>query len=221
MDRAACCLWLASTFLSCTLLKGVKHLQRDGVDARRQAEEASAAAAAEELIAEEAHEAAQAAAKKAKKKKAKARKQQARSDATSASPPAASEASAGISLQAQQDVGPMATSEQSSPSGTRDCEMPPDQDAAGLQMQLQHMTVPDCAMPILHKPDVEDEQTLTSASADDGESLGHAVADDESQAGNASFLAQLLCCPITKVHAPSKPYLIPPSLCPPTHISHP
>ena len=81
--------------------------------------------------------------------------------------------------------------------------MPPDQDAAGLQMQLQHMTAPDCAMPTLHEPDVEDEQTLTPASADVGESLANAVADDNSQAGNASFLDQLLCCPITKVHAPS------------------
>ena len=141
----------SSTFLYCNLLKGVVQLQRDGLNARQQkqrkadeartaaateeliAEEASAVAAvAEELIAEEAHEAAQAAAKKAKKKKAKARKQQARSEATSASPPAASKASTGAGLQAQQDVGHNATPEQASPSGTRGQEMPPDQDAAGL-----------------------------------------------------------------------------------------
>lgn len=152
------------------LLKGVIHLQREGADARQQkqrkAEEASAAAAAEELIAEEAREAAQAAAKRAKKKKAKACKQQARSDATSASPSAASESSAGVSLQAQQDAISMATLEQGSPSGTRGCEMPPDQDAAGLPMQLHHMTVHDYAMPTIHEPAAKDEQVLTSASAD-------------------------------------------------------
>ena len=202
------------------LLKGLEHLQREGRDARQQkqrkAEEASAAAAAEELIAEEAREAAQAAAKKAKKKKAKARKQQARSDATPASSPAASEAAAGLSLQAQQDVGAMATLEQGSPSGTRGCEMPPDQDAAGLQVQLQHMTAPDCAMPTIHEPAAKEEQVLLSASTDVCESADSAVAHGNSPGGNATFLDQLFCCPITKVHAPSLPYLDPPSLCLPT-----
>ena len=217
--------WVAHVSLS-TALKGIIHLQRDGVytlqDVEEQqktdekADEASAAAAAEELIAEEAREAAQAAAKKAKKKKAKARKQHARSDATSASASpaaAASEASAGASLQAQQDVGFKATLKQSSLSG-RGREMPPDQDASGLQMQLQHMTVLDCAMPTLH--DAHDKQELASASADVDDSAGNAMADDNSPASNASFLDQLFCCPITKVHAPSYPNLQSPSLGPPT-----
>lgn len=153
MDVAAYCFipgWL-KYLLQPYSAQGCHTLQKDAIDAKQEqqkADEASAAPAAEELIAEEAHEAAQAAAKKAKKKQAKARKQQARSNATSASasPP---EASAGASLHAQQDVCPKATLEQSSSSGSRGPEMPP---AAGLQMQLQHTTVHDCAMPNLHAP---------------------------------------------------------------------
>ena len=205
------------TVSNCTLLPGVTHLQREDRGPRQQeeliAEEASAAAAAEELIADEAREAAQAAARKAKKKKAKARKQQARSNATSAS---TSEASAGARLQAQQDLGSMAKLEQSSPSGTRGCEMPPDQDASGLQMQLQHMTVLDCAMPTTHEPAAEDEQALVSASTVVCESAGSAMVHGNPPGGNATFLDQLFCCPITKVHAPSFLYLNPPSLCLPT-----
>lgn len=184
----------SSTFLDCTLLEGVVHLQRDGV-------EANTAAAADELIAEEAHEAAQAAAKKAKKKKAKARKQQALSDAKSASalPPPASEASTGASLQAQQDVGPMATLEQRSPSGTRGCDMPADQHAAGLQAQLQYMTMHDSALPTLCEHAAEHEQVVKSAAADVGFSAGSAMAEGNIQAGNAAFLDQLFSCPITQV----------------------
>ena len=182
----------SSILLGCTLLKGVVHLQRDGV-------EANTAAAAEELIAEEAHEAAQAAAKKVKKKKAKARKQQARSDATSASalPPASSEASTAASLQAHQDVGPKPTSEQSSPSGTKGCEMPPDQHAAGLQIHLQHTTMHDFAMPSFCKHAAEDEPVFRPAAADVGFCAGSAMADNV-QTGNAAFL-QLFTCPITQV----------------------
>ena len=177
--------------------------------------DASAAAAADSLVAEEASVAAKAAAKKAKKQKAKARRQQARSDATSgsASTPAASEpsASAEASLHRQQHAVAMATQHQSSPSGSTGQAMPPNQDTAGLQAQLQHMTAHDSAV---HA--ALDEQVVTSAAG--GSPTGKAATVDASQGDDARFLNQLFCCPITKVLLPSYyPYLHPP----PTLPTHP
>ena len=184
---------------------------------------ASAAAAAESLVADEASEAAKAAAKKAKKQKAKTRRQQARSEATSTSPPAASEPSASKpsalgtsaagSLQAQQNVEPTAAQHHSSPSSSIGHIVPPDQDAVGVQTQLQHMTVHDSVMHTLPVNVALDEQESTSAAAAaaaaaaGGAPAGNAAAVGASQGDVASFLDQLFCCPITKV--PLCPYFYP------------
>ena len=195
-----------------TSLKRVIQLQRDGQDAMKEqweADEARAAAAAEELMAEEVYEAAKAAAKKAKKQKAKARKQQARSSATSAaaSPPAAaSEVSAGACLQ---DVEAMAALHYSSSSGSTSHAVPPDQDTAGLQTQLQQLAVHDSAMHALPVRAVLEEEVATSASAGGGFHAGTAQAYGVAQGGNASFLDQLFCCPITQVLGPSHPTTLP------------
>ena len=225
----------------CSLLRHVVHLQSEGHDAMKkqwEANEARAAATAEELVAEEAREAAQAAAKKAKKKKAKTRKQQTRSNATSASasPPAASEpvvselsvseaavsgALAESSLQAQKDVDPITTLHHISLSGSTSHGMPPDQDTAGLQAQLQQLTLHDSAMQTLPVHAVLDEEVATSAAADGGLPAGGAAAGVTPQGGHASFLDQLFCCPITKVLTPSNFTTVPtPTFFPPTLTPH-
>ena len=137
-------------------------------------------------MAEEAREAAKAAAKKAKKQKAKARKQQARSGADSAA-----ESSAGASLQAEQDVEPMATLHQSRPPGST--AVSPDEHTAGLQTQLQHVSVHNSDMHTLPAPALLDEEASISGAADALSAI------DTSRGADESFLDQLFCCPITKV----------------------
>ena len=156
--------------------------------------EGSAAAAAEELVAEEAKEAAKAAVKKAKKQKqkAKARKQQTLSDATPTSEPASE-----TSLQNQLDVEPIATLVQSSPSRRTSCGLSPDQHTAGVQPQLQHMTVQASAAMIVAEQSALDEQaSLTAAAPSD---VGNAAAATVSSEADAEFLDRLFCCPLTKV----------------------
>ena len=170
--------------------------------------EGSAGAAAEQLMAEEAREAAKAAAKKAKKQKAKARKQQACSDATSASETSDSQpsesqaaashlsvssASAGASMQTQQE--PVATRHQSSPSeGRGDDGLSHDQGTDSFQQHWQHRTTSGSAM---HSHRGQNDQVSTSAG---GLPAGGAKATDASPEADAEFLDQLFCCPITKVN---------------------
>ena len=172
--------------------------------------EGSAGAAAEQLMAEEAREAAKAAAKKAKKQKAKARKQQACSDATSASETldsqpsesqaaashlSVSSASAGPSMQTQQDMEPVATRHQNSPpEGRGDDGLSHDQGTDSFQQHRQHRTTSGSAM---HSHRGQNDQVSTSAG---GLPAGGAKATDASPEADAEFLDQLFCCPITKVN---------------------
>lgn len=158
--------------------------------------EGSATAAAEQLVAEEAKEAAKAAAKKAKKQKqkAKAQKQQAPLDATPASEPAPEPG-----VQSQPDVEPTGTSKKGSPSESRDLGLPPDQNIADVQSQLQHVTLPGSAR--LNVEDAAlDKQAPAPAATACGLRAGNAAAAvDVSCEADTKFLDQLFCCPITKV----------------------
>lgn len=153
--------------------------------------EGNATAAAAELVAEEAKEAAKAATKKAKKQKqkARARKQQTVSDVTPTSEPASE-----TSLQNQLDVEPIATPVQGSPSQSRSL---PDQDTAGKQPQLQHVTVQASAAMIVAEHSALDKQALPTAAAPCD--IGTVAAANVSSEADAKFLDRLFCCPITKV----------------------
>ena len=92
----------------------------------------------------------------------------------------------------------MAALHYSSSSGSTGHGVPPDQDTAGLQAQLQHMTVHDSAMHTLPVHAALEGQLCTSAAAG-GFLTGSAAAVDASQGDDARFLDHLFSCPITKV----------------------
>ena len=142
-------------------------------------------------MAEEADEVAKAAAKKAKKQKARARKQQARLDA----------ASADAILQSEQTSEVLGTLHLNGPAAGSAGEASPDQDTAGLQSQLQDKAAHSS---IVHSSTPEDpvHVALEEPRSSSGGSLpavGAASPPDISRGADATFLDQLLSCPITKV----------------------
>ena len=170
--------------------------------------EGSATAVAEPLV-EEADQVAKAAAKKAKKQKARARKQQARLDA----------ASADATLQFEQTSEILAKLHLDGPSASSAGEASPDQDTPGLQSQLQNKAAHNS---VVHSSTPEDPVHVAleeprPASAGSLPAVGAASAPDISRGADASFLDQLLSCPITKVILSRRPHPpIPPPPAPPT-----
>ena len=141
-------------------------------------EDTSAAAAAEQLVAEVAKEAVKAAAKKAKKQKAKTRKQQAQSQATAAAALAGSidrESSLVALRQGAAEQGLIGTMGDLDISQHRADQTSAVQDLAAAQPQ------PQC----WHGNGVHEK--------------GFGPGTDEGPNGDADFLNQLFCCPVTKV----------------------
>ena len=165
--------------------------------------DASAAVMAEELVADEDKEAAKAAAKKAKKQRAKAKKQQAHSEATAAAESAGS-------IDAQTSHSGAVTSTESTQQGTelarevsrlsispdRHAESSSTEGAAGPDSDSLHASA-------AHGRDsdpVPAAQDSDDAALDARTASARAV--DASRHGDAEFLDQLFCCPITKVRLP-------------------